>query len=741
MCGIALAVGGDRAVMERAALAMSEALRHRGPNDAGFHLARAGEDAPWVAMGHRRLSILDLSPLGHQPMVHPATGDAIVYNGEIYNHTDIRRRLERRGVSFRSTCDTEVLLHALVEWGDAALEELAGMYALAFFQKSTGRVLLARDPMGIKPLYIASTAQGFLAASEVRAILATGLVSASVDACGLAGYLAYGAVQDPFTLFEGVRSASAAHASWLRFDYKGGLVGTEQRRTWSFPAVDRRLTPKVATLKLRDAMNVAVREHLVADVPVGIFLSSGIDSAIVAALARQSNRDTRTFTLGFHDQPDLSESEAAHRIASELGTHHSDIQITGPEALATTREWIRTLDQPSLDGLNTYVISRAVRERGVVVALSGLGGDELFGGYASFGDVPRMYAMLRRMRWVPRAAQGLAFRAGGALMPTGTGSKLRSMAGVGPDLARLCLWRRRTMSDEALRALGIPDEIPGLDSTRVSPELIEDLDSLGDPVAAVAQMESRTYMRHMLLRDSDAVSMRHSLELRVPMLDRRVLDLAFTIPAEIRCPGGVANKHLLREAFADVLSAETLKRPKRGFTLPIRRWMHGAMREFCEAGLHSLKGTGLLDGRAIDSYWARFLAEPEARIWSSTFSLVVLGSYLHTTGGVRVSDASAGAAGVGERGVGGTEPIRAAGSSSAESPAKALRVDASIASRHGAGGTGREGRVHRAIGRGGWPTALGGWTVAELLGRVGEGAAIVAGEAGLVHASGVGMLL
>lgn len=647
MCGIALAVGGDRAVMERAALAMSEAMRHRGPNDSGLHATRAGEDAPWVAMGHRRLSILDLSPLGHQPMVHPATGDAIVYNGEIYDYMDIRRRLERRGVSFRSTCDTEVLLHGLVEWGDAALEELAGMYALAFFQKSTGRVLLARDPMGIKPLYIASTAQGFLAASEVRAILATGLVSPAVDPRGLAGYLAYGAVQDPFTLFEGVRSAPASHASWLRFDYKGGLTGTEQRRTWSFPAVDRGLTAKSATLKLRDTMNVAVREHLVADVPVGVFLSSGIDSAIMAALARQSNRDTRTFTLGFHDQPDLSESEAAHRIASELGTHHSDIQITGPEALATTREWIRTLDQPSMDGLNTYVISRAVRERGIVVALSGLGGDELFGGYGSFRDVPRMYAMLRRLRRMPRAARALVFRAGGWLMPDGTGSKLRAMAEVGPDLARLCLWRRRTMSDDALRALGVPDEIPGLDATRVSPELIEDLDTLDDPVAAVSQMESRTYMRHMLLRDSDAVSMRHSLELRVPMLDRRVLDLAFTIPAGIRCPGGVASKAMLREAFADVLSPETLARPKRGFTLPIRRWMHGPMREFCEAGLHSLKGTGLLDARAIDSYWARFLAEPESRVWSSTFSLVVLGSYLHTTGGLSASDASAGAARVG----------------------------------------------------------------------------------------------
>jgi hypothetical protein len=332
--------------------------------------------------------------------------DILVFNGEIYNFQELRSRHQGHGVVFRGHSDTEVLLHALVEWGTDAIAGLAGMFAFAFFHKRTRRLLLARGPLGIKPLYVSHSADRLIVASEVRGVLASGMVDPRVDRRGVAGLLAYGAVQEPFTFFEDISSFPAGSYQWFDLSANGAAKAGTPMRHWTYPGVDDSITEAQAKERVDFELTRSVREHLIADVPVGVFLSSGVDSTVMAGLARQVSPHVRTFTLGFLDQPDLSESDMARTSARELCVEHHDIQVTSANALTLTQRWLDTLDQPSVDGLNTYIISKAVRDAGIIVAISGLGGDELFGGYPSFGELPRIHRFLQRVQWMSPAARG-----------------------------------------------------------------------------------------------------------------------------------------------------------------------------------------------------------------------------------------------------------------------------------------------------------------------------------------------
>jgi asparagine synthase (glutamine-hydrolysing) len=631
MCGIALIAGGDRARLSRAIASMTACQAHRGPNDEGVELFPLGPDGGGgaVALGHRRLSILDLSPLGHQPMIHPATGDALVFNGEIYNFAEIRSQLEQRGASFRGHSDTEVLLHALAAWGDDTLRRLAGMFSLAYFQRRTNRLLLARDPFGIKPLYVADTGEYLLAGSELRAMLCSGLVEHRVSRAGLASALAYGAVQDPYTMFEQVRAFPAGCFQWIDLLPSGDRSPGPIQRHWSFPKVDERMTEQAARDRLDFELTRAVREHMIADVPVGIFLSSGIDSTLMAGLARQLSNQVRTFTLGFLDQPDLSESNLARESARTLGVEHHDIQITGDLALGRTIKWVETLDQPSFDGLNTYIISNAVRDAGMVVAISGLGADELFGGYPLMTDVPRFYRLLARMRSFSPGLRRMALSAMAVGRDKTIREKMLDMGEVGADMARLHLHRRRANSTDVMQSFGLVAGELAMAETYQAMDVMTELRVDEDnPIGSVCRLDSRFCMGNMLLRDSDATSMQHSLEIRVPYLDRRVADFAFSVPDRVMLPLAVPNKHLLRLTFSRFLRPDVLAQGKKGFTLPIRRWMVTSLRDLCEQSLRQLKDSGLVRPEAVDATWRQFLADPEARIWSRAFLLCVVGQYL-----------------------------------------------------------------------------------------------------------------
>ena len=583
---------------------MVAALHHRGPDDQGIVVRRLG--AHFVGLGHTRLAILDLTAAGHQPMAHPETGNLLVYNGEIYNFVSLRQSLATEGEQVRSTGDTEVLLRCLERWGPACLARLQGMYAFAWL--SADRLLLARDPLGIKPLYVAAVHGAFLFASEVRALLASGLVPRRLDRRGMAGLLAYGAVQHPSTLVEAVHSFPPGHWQWV--DAPETIL--PRKSFFDFPLPRNEPHGPDPASGVRATLEAAVKDHLVSDVPVGVFLSSGLDSTIVAALAASYTSKLRSFTVGFADQPDLSESRLAAETARELGLDHTEIQVNAADALKLTLEWLARLDQPSIDGMNVYVISEVVRAAGITVALSGQGGDELFGGYPSFAEVPWLLRLRRRLGWLP-----VSLRRGLLAIPATNRSrairqKLSDIAACPPRLVDVYLHRRRALSDQQMDRLGVDAHSLGLTESFELREALADLpESVDDPVWLVSLLETSFYQRNMLLRDGDACSMAHGLELRVPMLDQRLVELAFSLPGEVRLPSRAADKHLLRKAFGSVLRPDLLNQPKRGFALPLQRWLLNDLRPLAEHSLATLKSAGVLEPRGIDEIWSNFLAEPE----------------------------------------------------------------------------------------------------------------------------------
>ena len=355
-------------------------------------------------------------------------------------------------------------------------------------------------------------------------------------------------------------------------------------------------------------------------------MSSGLDSTIIAGLAARHTKQLRSFTVSFADQPDMSEQTLADETARRFGLQQTNINITGADAEAAAIAWLGALDQPSIDGLNVYVISKAVRAQGIAVALSGQGGDELFGGYPSFSDVPKLRRLLSRMRWMAPTIRAGAMSMASVGKSRNTRQKLADMARTDGSVLALALQRRRAMTDDQLAALGLRAADLTLDPSFHTTGAMANLQIAGhDAISQISQIESRFYQGNMLLRDSDVNGMAHSLEIRVPILDQRVAELAYAIPGPIRLPSGKANKHLLRTAFADLLRPQLTSQAKRGFTLPIRRWMLGPLRDLCEQGLGHLKSQGLLKPEGIDAVWQAFLREPETPIWSRAFALSVLG--------------------------------------------------------------------------------------------------------------------
>lgn len=625
MCGIAGVIGPDRERVGQAVRRAAAALRHRGPDDHAVELHRFGDD--WLGLAHRRLAILDLSPLGRQPMAHPPTGCRLVFNGEVYNFSALRRELERGGEHFRGGSDTEVLLAGLARHGPPFITRLEGMYALAAFDPRVPSLTLARDPLGIKPLYTALTPDGLVFASEVRAVFATGLVPRTLSRSGVAGLLAYGSVQQPLTLYERVRMADAGAWQVVRPGPDG--VDCAPPQVWwqtPWPHTDAAADPIATTRRL---LGESVRDHLQSDVPVGLFLSAGLDSSTLAGLVAAHRPAVRAFTVGFAGQSAQDEVEVAAETARRLALPHTPIVIPAAAAEGAFRDWLAAADQPSIDGLNTFVVSRAVRGEGIKVALSGLGADELFGGYSSFRDVPRLSAVARAVRRLPPAVRGGLGAAAALLRPRSVRDKTADMLRGSGSVASLTLQRRRVLSDRQLHRLGLSPPALGLtaDWLPADADPPPERPELGWTVSAV---ESRYYQRHMLLRDADANGMAHGLEIRVPFLDRRLVEFVNRLPDAVRFPRGRPSKWLLRAAAADLLHADLLARPKTGFTLPIQRWMLGPLRSVCEEAVQAVRACGLLNPAGVSAVWNTFLAETDRQPWAWTRALavVVLGDHL-----------------------------------------------------------------------------------------------------------------
>lgn len=564
MCGLA-AIFAYRAqaapVDGTELLAIREAMRTRGPDGADSWLARDGR----VGLAHRRLAIIDLSLDGAQPMALADGSLRIVFNGEIYNHVALRRDLEAAGAVFRSGSDTEVILHLYRRHGREGLSRLRGMYALALWDERRRGMLLARDPYGIKPLYYADDGATIRVASQVKALLAGGAVSTVADPAGHVGFFLLGYVPDPHTLHRGIRALPAGTSLWINGD------GNRESRV--IEDVSSILAAPPPPGDLREALLDSVRHHLVADVPVGVFLSSGLDSATLAGLASEvATAPLDTLTLAFDEfrGTERDESSLAEIIAATYGTRHTTERLHGSAFQAEREALLAAMDQPSIDGVNVYFVARAAAARGLKVALSGLGGDELFGGYDSFVQVPRL---VRSLGWVPGGrALGTAFRVVAAPL-------LRHLATrASPKYAGLLEWGT-TPGDAYLlrRGLFMPWELPrvldpdlvreGWRELRPRLRLAATCEAIAAPRRKVAALESLWYMRNQLLRDADWAGMAHSLEIRVPLVDVELLR---------RVTGLDADKQAMARTPAIALPRAVLERPKTGFFVPVRDWLQGA---------------------------------------------------------------------------------------------------------------------------------------------------------------------
>ena len=615
MCGIASAVSVRDA--ERVAADISRALAHRGPDDHGIRRLTGRDGVALGAMAHRRLAILDLTAAGHQPMVSSNGRYIVAFNGEIYNFRVLRAELERAGARFTSDGDTAVLLEGWVRFGPAFVRRLDGMFAFTLWDEWNRSLYLARDVFGIKPLYYATVGRGLVVASEVRGILASGVVPARIDPRALAGYLTFGSVPEPETIIAGVRVAPAGVV--MRFDAGAGAL----KEVDSAPIVrlDAEQEPiadsEGAVEVVREALERSVDRHLVSDVPVALFLSGGIDSSIIAGLAaRRAGTTLDGFTVTFADQR-FDESSVARIVAHEHGIRHHLIPLGDEDLLAALPRAFASMDQPTLDGINTYVVSEAVRAHGTKVVLSGLGGDELFAGYPSF----RRARALSRYALIPaparRVAAHFAARIGGVRGAKVALGLRRGLPGDVAYLASRTLFGSRQVSDlcgaRALATEGAPRGLSVLQQ--------------------VSWRELTGYMRNTLLRDSDVFSMAHALELRVPFLDREVASAAFQVADSLKLSRGSA-KPLLVDATRDLLPPEVWDRPKQGFVLPFANWMHGALAAEVTAMLSSvdrLHALGL-NPDAVRRVWSAFIRGQGGVTWSRPWALYALLRWAATHG-------------------------------------------------------------------------------------------------------------
>lgn len=557
MCGIAGIISDTiaRQDLRTRVESMNARLAHRGPNDEGLFIDQG------IAFGHRRLSILDLTSAGHQPMTSASGRYTIVFNGEIYNFADLRQELAADGVQFRSRSDTEVILALYEREGDAAVNVLDGMFAFAIWDNLERRCFLARGPFGIKPLYIWRYRETLAFASELQALLQAKIGRISLCRLALQEYFLYGSVQEPRTLVDEIEVLPAGYS--LTWQHGGG----RRQKYWQLQFASQEISPPDAVSLTRTALDDSIRRHFVSDVPVGIFLSGGIDSTAIVALARANGfENLKTVCISF-DEQEFNEGALAAETAAHFRTEHHDWRLTATEGRELIDDFLDHNDQPSNDGFNTFCVSKAAHELGLKVVLSGLGGDELFGGYRSFQLIPKL------QRWHQILSLGGPFRrvAGRLSQRIGRSNRFQRFGNYLQSAGRI------TDAYWAMRGFFTPSESRQLadfylgrhDDFARNEWITGDAGNQPTVLDDVCFLEMSCYMRNQLLRDSDVMSMAWGLELRVPFVDRRLVDAIGRVPAEVRLAPG---KRLLLDAVPEIPSW-IAGRPKRGFTFPFERWI------------------------------------------------------------------------------------------------------------------------------------------------------------------------
>lgn len=611
MCGIAgIVCFTAEAPDHREALGrMLDAQRHRGP-DAEGRVVESG-----LYLGHRRLTVIDLSEGANQPMTDPSGRYVITFNGEIYNYLDLRAQL--RDYAFRTRSDTEVILAAFVRWGDACVEHLKGQFAFALWDRQAKRLFMARDRLGEKPFYYHLGSEHFVFASELRGLLVSGLIPSRVSRAAVVDYLVYESVRSPRTLLEEVLQLPPAHVGWVE---NGKLT---LRSYW-------RLSPRKGDAdvdygetcrKVRELLERAIDGQRISDVPLGVFLSGGIDSsAITALMAARSEAKLDTLSIAFDDRR-FDESPHAQAVATRFGTRHHVIRLKPTVLLDELPAFFASVDAPSGDGLNTYVVAKAARQAGLTVALSGVGGDELFCGYRYF-------------KWY------YAYRNHGYLwhMPLGARKLLAPLARTwGPKLEGLMLLEpedpqgfyelmRSAFPRTEARTLVEASDQYALNGTGSELDGLDRLPVLGQ----FSALEFANYTRNVLLKDTDNLAMASSLEVRTPFCDHELVEYVLSVPDRFKYPR--TPKKLLVDALHGLLPESIVNRPKKGFAFPWAAWMKCELAAFCEASLGSLAQRGLFDASRVRALWQRFRYREGDQAWVRIWLMVSLEQWLKKTG-------------------------------------------------------------------------------------------------------------
>lgn len=610
---------------------MARSLTHRGPDDEGIEvLDGAGDDGLSLGLVHRRLSIIDLSTAGHQPMTDVQTGNRIVYNGEIYNFREIRQELEQRGYTFAGHSDTEVILKAYGCFGIECLHRFRGMFAFAIWDARARRLFLAVDRFGIKPLYVYEADGRFAFSSELRTLLKSGLVPAEVEPLGVESFLAYGTVQAPLTMVKGVQAMLPGQ--YLLYDV---ARRSSERITYWQPArsASREETgrPEQIVERMREILADSVAQHLVSDVPVGLFLSGGVDSSAIVALANaHCDGALQSFSVTFAEER-FSEEKYSDLIAERYCRHHTRIRMGAEDLAGFLPGALEAMDQPTIDGINVYAISQAVRQRGIKVVLSGQGGDEVFGGYSSFRQIPQMLAAQAVFGRLPRLLRSVgAATADVVLRQHWIGSKIGQFLRSDRDrLATYLTWRQlfSLRSRERLlpgrRDVGVVNGLP----TQVAEAVTARIKEL-DAFDCVSVLELQLFLANTLLRDGDFMSMAHGLEVRVPFLDHRIVEFALSVPSALKSARGVPKPLLLR-AMGESLPSQIWQRPKMGFFLPWDSWLRRRLRPQIEDVLESFPEDNALglDMPSCRTVWRKFLAGAPGVTWARAWALYVLISW------------------------------------------------------------------------------------------------------------------
>jgi asparagine synthase (glutamine-hydrolysing) len=617
MCGIAGIVSFTKNIELSATIRrMTDAIAHRGPDADGFYVNDN------IALGHRRLSIIDLSTTANQPIADHTGRYEIIFNGEIYNFREVKKQLT--DYPFSTNSDTEVLLAAYSKWGADCLPLLKGMFAFAIWDKIDQVLFIARDRMGVKPVYYFVSEQGFLFASEIRGVLASGLVSKKVNARAIREFLSYQSVGFPESAIEGILQLEAG--SYVTIQNNKYRI----KKYWDIsrkPAIDFDFgNVELVQQQVRSLLRNAVERRLVSDVPLGAFLSGGIDSsAVVGLMAEVSATPVKTFTVGFEEK-EFDESGFANNIAKKFNTQHNQVLLKPNVFLDELTNGLNAMDTPSGDGINTYVVSKAIRQSGLTVALSGVGGDELFAGYPFF----KQYLKLKKYERYWRGTGLLRQVAGMAL---GSGNRaLRLKQILKAPAANIRYFYpefRRIIAPGLLSSLTSWNEN---EHTLLEKQLALQPSSLESYplLSQVSIAEFIGYTQHTLLKDTDQFSMAVALEVREPFFDHDLVEFVLAIPDSIKFP--VYPKRLLVESLKGLLPDENVHRKKQGFVFPWSVWMKKELRSFCETHLQRIAQRDFINGENLLKYWQRFLNNDTSVRWMEIWLFVILEYWMEKNG-------------------------------------------------------------------------------------------------------------